>query len=282
MADQVPTLRQRRLGLELRKMRERAGLTSTAAAAEIGVPQARMSMIEAGRYRVGADRVRTMARVYSCDDTELVDSLSAMTGTRPRGWWEEYRELLPAALVEVAELEHHATALRAAVVVTMPGLVQNLDHTRAAMKQGVPRLLPHEIEHRASFRVKRQAVLYGDPPVPYTAVIHEAALHMGFGGPDVTREQLETLVEVSTRTNITILVVPFGSSDFPASGQPFTYVSGAVRQLDTVILDSDHGCTFLDAEAQLSRYAALFDRMESCALTAGKSRDLIRRMAKSR
>ncbi|MCZ9337923.1 helix-turn-helix domain-containing protein, partial [Streptomyces sp. TRM76130] len=56
------TLRQQRLGSELRKLRERAGLTSTAAAALLGSPQARISNIEAGRYAVSADRVRTLAR----------------------------------------------------------------------------------------------------------------------------------------------------------------------------------------------------------------------------
>ncbi|MFB4196011.1 helix-turn-helix domain-containing protein [Streptomyces carpaticus] len=279
-AAQSPTLRQKRLGAELRKLRERSGLSSTAAAAEIGVPQARISMIEGGRYRVSAERVRAMARVYACDDSELVEALTGLTGGRSRGWWDEYRELLPAALVDVAEVEHHATALRAAVVVTMPGLVQILDHTRAALAQNVPRLLPHEIEHRASFRIKRQAILHRSPAVPYTAIIHEAALRMGFGGPDVTRTQLEFLIEAGQMDNTTILVVPFGLGDYPASGQPISYVSGPVPQLDTVILDSDHGCTFLDAEAQVSRYRSILDRMESCALTARKSRDLIRRIAR--
>lgn len=279
-AAQSPTLRQKRLGAELRKLRERSGLSSTAAAAEIGVPQARISMIEGGRYRVSAERVRTMARIYACDDPELVAALAGLTGGRSHGWWEEYRELLPAVLVDVAELEHHATAMRVAVVVTMPGLVQTVGHARGAFSQSVPRLLPHEVEHRASFRVKRQAVLHRSPKVPFTAIVHEAALRMGFGGLDVTREQLRFLVEASELENVKILVVPFGLGDYPASGQPISYVSGPVPELDTVILDSDHGCTFLDAAAQVSRYRSILDRMESCALTPRKSRDFIRRVAK--
>ncbi|MEU0450510.1 Scr1 family TA system antitoxin-like transcriptional regulator [Streptomyces tendae] len=47
------------------------------------------------------------------------------------------------------------------------------------------------MEHRASFRLKRQAVLFRKDPLPYRAVIHEAALHMRFGGRDVTRRQLK-------------------------------------------------------------------------------------------
>jgi transcriptional regulator with XRE-family HTH domain len=275
----APTLRQQRLGAELRKLRERAGLTSTAAAALLGSPQARISNIEAGRYAVSADRVRTLARNYSCPDDAYVEALASMTGGRKRGWWEEYRDILPTGLLDLAELEHHAAALRVAVTVHMPGLLQTPEHARATMREAVPPLRPHEIEHRVSYRVKRQAVLFDGTLTALTAVIHEAALRMGFGGPEVSRAQLLHLVEMSEQQTITVLVIPFGQTGFPASGQPITYALGPVPQLDTVVLDSDHGCEFLDAEAQLHRYRSVVDRMQSRALSESASRDLIQRIA---
>jgi transcriptional regulator with XRE-family HTH domain len=275
----APTLRQQRLGAELRKLRERAGLTSTAAAALLGSPQARISNIEAGRYAVSADRVRTLARNYSCPDDAYVEALASMTGGRKRGWWEEYRDILPTGLLDLAELEHHAAALRVAVTVHMPGLLQTPEHARATMREAVPPLRPHEIEHRVSYRVKRQAVLFDGTLTALTAVIHEAALRMGFGGPEVSRAQLLHLVEMSEQQTIKVLVIPFGQTGFPASGQPITYALGPVPQLDTVVLDSDHGCEFLDAEAQLHRYRSVVDRMQSRALSESASRDLIQRIA---
>ncbi|MFI5799796.1 helix-turn-helix domain-containing protein [Streptomyces sp. NPDC051677] len=273
------TLRQQRLGAELRKLRERAGLTSTAAAALLGGPQARISNIEAGRYAVSAERVRTLARNYSCADEAHVDALASMTGGRKRGWWEEYRDNLPSGLLDLAELEYHATALRVSVTVHMPGLLQTSEHARAAMREAVPPLRPYEIEHRVSYRVKRQAVLFEGTPTPYAAVVHEAALRMGFGGPDIARGQLKHLLEMSEQSTITVLVIPFGQTGFPASGQPITVANGPAPQLDTVVLDTDHGCEFLDAEAQLDRYRSVLDRMESRALSEAKSRDLIHRIS---
>lgn len=76
-----------------------------------------------------------------------------------------------------------------------------------------------------------------------------------------------------------MLVLPFGQTGFPASGQPITCANGPVPQLDTVVLDTDHGCEFLDAEAQLNRYRSVLDRMESRALPEPESRDLIHRIA---
>lgn len=270
-----PTLKQRRLGAELRKLRERAGLTSTAAAAELGVQQARVSMIEAGRYAVGADRVRVMARTYTCADDDLVDALADMTGGRTRGWWDEYREHLPASFADMAELEHRARALRVALVIHIPGLLQTVDHARAVMREAAPPLRAYEVEHRLSHRMKRQAILYGDKPVPYTAIIHEAALRMEFGGMETVRAQLEHLLAMSEMDNVTIRVIPFGGGTFPGTGQSFDYVVGPVPQLDTVQLDSAQGTQFMDAEAELAKYRAVLERMEMTALKSRESRDFV-------
>ncbi|WP_030610556.1 helix-turn-helix domain-containing protein [Streptomyces achromogenes] len=271
-----PTLRQRRLGVELRKLRERAGLTVTGAAELLGVNQARISMIETGRTPISADRLRSMAHAYDCSDEELIDALASMTGRRTRGWWEEYRDHVPVALVDLAELEHHASALRAALLIHIPALLQTTDHARALFRSVVPPMRQYEIEHRLTHRIKRQSVLHREAPPPYTAIVHEAALLMGFGGPAVARAQLGHLLDMSELAHVTVRVIPFGADNFPTTGQSFDYVEGPVPQLDTVQLDSHHGaCEFLDAEAQLSKYRAVLDRMESCALTPARTRDFI-------
>ncbi len=274
-----PTLRQQRLGVELRKLRERAGLSTTAAAARLGVNQSRISNIEAGRYAVSGERVRAMARNYTCPDRDLIEALTGLTGGRTRGWWEEYREILSAGLLDLVELEHHAKALQVATIIHMPGLLQTADHARALFQKAAPPLEAYEIEHRVSFRIKRQSILYGDAPTPLTVILHEAALRMGFGGPTTARAQLRHVIKMSERENVTVLVVPFGGGTFPGAGQPVVYAFGPVPQLDTVQLDADHGCEFLDAEAQLAMYRMVLDHMEMCALKPDESRDLIHRIA---
>ncbi|PLW71275.1 helix-turn-helix domain-containing protein [Streptomyces sp. SCUT-3] len=271
----TPTARKQRLGAELRKLRERAGISSTEAAALLGGNQARISNIEAGRYAVSADRVRAMARNYDCSDQRLVDALAGMTGDRKKGWWEEYREVLSTRLLDLAELEHHALALRVGQVINIPGLLQTPDHARALFGEAVPPLPPHEVEHRVSFRIKRQAVLHKEEAPPYTAIVHEAALRMQFGGPAVAEAQLKHLLAVSERDNITVVVIPFGGTSFPTTGHGVDYVYGPVPQLDTVQLDTAHGSELIDAAAQVEKYRLVLDRMEEVALTPEASRDLV-------
>ncbi|MDX3135312.1 helix-turn-helix transcriptional regulator [Streptomyces europaeiscabiei] len=274
-----PTLRQRRLGAELRKLRERAGLTATGAATLLGVNQARVSMMETGRTPISADRVRSMARAYDCSDAAYVDALAAMTGRRTRGWWEEYREHLPANLIDLVELEHHAASLRVALFVHIPALLQTTEHARALFRTVVPPLRQYEIEHRLTHRIKRQGILHRSSPTPYLVTIHEAALRMGFGGRAVAVEQLRHLVGMSELPHVTIRVIPFGDASFPGAGQSITYAAGPVLQVDTVQLDSHHGCEFLDSEAQLAKYRSVIDGLEACALAPEKSRDLIHSIA---
>ncbi|HCA88704.1 MAG TPA: transcriptional regulator [Streptomyces sp.] len=276
----APTVRQQRLGAELRRLRERAGLSSTEAGALLGADQARISNIEAGRIGISPARLRTLACNYDCADEALVNALCMMASERGRHWWEEYRGILPTALLDLAEFEHHAVRLRTAQTSHVPGLLQTVDHARVVFQQGVPPLPPHEVEHRLSLRLKRQAVFHGNEPTLYTAVVHEAALHMQFGGEAVARAQLEHIIEMSERDNITVLVIPFRAGAFPGAGQSFGFAEGAVPQLDTVQLDASHGSVLLYAEAQLEKYRKLLARLEAIASGPESSRDLIHKVAR--
>lgn len=276
--NRLPSVRQQRLGIELRKLRESADMSATAAGCLLAGTQSQISNIEAGRYPVSADRVRVLARNYGCVDDALVNALANMTGGRTRGWWEEYRDFVPSPLLDLAELEHHAVGLRVAQIINVPGLLQTMEHARALFREDVPRPPAHVVEHLASYRVKRQAVLYGDPPPPYTAIIHEAALRMRLGGESVARNQLQHIIEMSEMANVTIRVIQFGSTAFPAAGPGIDYLYGPVHQLDTVQLDTDHGSTLVHNASRLARYRLILDRMESAALDPDDSVSFVKHL----
>ncbi|MFB7905743.1 helix-turn-helix domain-containing protein [Kitasatospora sp. NPDC056076] len=275
-----PTIRQRRLGAELRRLREQAGLSVTRAGELHGTQQSRISNIESGGYPVSADRVRTLARLYGCVDEALIDALTRLTGGRTRGWWEEYREILPAGALDLAELEHHTRSMRIASAIHIPGLLQTPEHARALFRDAVPPLSPPEVEHLVSHRIKRQAVIYGDQPVQLSAIVHEAALRMGFGGSEVARAQLDHLLAMSENPHIDLRVIPFGTGSYPGSGAGVVYFHAVVPRLDTVQVDTDKS-EFIDTEPQLIKYRAVMDRLETHSLKPGASRDLIRRVAQS-
>jgi transcriptional regulator with XRE-family HTH domain len=271
----TPTVRQQRLGAELRKLRERAGLSAREAGELLSTAPTRINNIEAGRYGISAEKIRTFAVNYGCTDEALISALAAMTGGRQRHWWEEYREVLPAGLLDLSEMEHYAVSMRVAQVVHLPGLLQTADYARLVFQQSSSELPPPEVEFRVSQRIKRQKILYGESPKPYQVTIHEAALRMQFGGRETARAQLEHIVAMSERPNITVRAIPFAAGAFPGAGHTVELAQGSVPQLDTVAVDTEHGSVFPYADAQLANYRRFMDRFEAVALAPDPSRELI-------
>ncbi|MFJ4976156.1 helix-turn-helix domain-containing protein [Streptomyces coeruleorubidus] len=276
----TPTERQKRLGAELRKMRLSAGATTEYAAGLLGIDRTRLSNMESGIRPFSAERVRTLACNYACADESYVAALVAMAEGKERGWWERYRGTLPAGLLDIAELEWHASRVRTAQVMHVPGLLQTEEYARAVFAAVLPRLSRLEVELRVAHRMERQQVFGRAVPLPYVAYIHEAALRMPYGGTQVTRQQLEHLAGQSERDNIDVRVIPISVGGFPGAGHALLYADGAVPQLDTVQLDSAHGPEFTGAEGQLTKYRAHLDWMEDAALPSAASRDLIRIIAR--
>ncbi|MFJ1563818.1 Scr1 family TA system antitoxin-like transcriptional regulator [Streptomyces erythrochromogenes] len=276
----TPTARQRRLGSELRRLREESGTSVQWAAALLGVDRTRIPNIESGRIGISAQRVRTLARHYGCREPELVDLLASMAQERDKGWWERHRGALPPGLLDICELEHHSVGLHTAVTTHIPGLLQTEAHARAVFGVADPPLPESELQARLALRMSRQQVFARERPPLYEAVVHEAALRMRFGGPGVVREQLEHVLAQSERERTTVRVIPFSAGGFPGSGQSFTYAAAVLSRLDTVQLDSSHGSMLVDSDPRLTRYRGLLERLRSLALPAAASRDFIHTVAR--
>jgi transcriptional regulator with XRE-family HTH domain len=275
-----PTARQMRLAVELRRLRDAAGLTAREAATLLGVSNVQISQIEAGLTGVSEQRLRRLASHYACTDEEFIDALVAMATDRTRGWWEEYRGLLPTSFLDLSELDHHATFLREVQFLFIPGPLQTEDYARAVYSYRIPELPYEELELRVRHRMQRKVILEGLAPTPYEAVIHEAALRIMVGDRTASRAQLGRLLELSDADHITVRVIPFDLEGFAGAASAMTYAGGAVSKLDTVVRDAPQGAAFIDSEAQLGAFRTLFRKVEAMSLDPERSRNFIHRLTK--
>ncbi len=69
-----PTARQVRLAVELRRLRDAAGLTAREAATLLDVSAPQISQIESGLAGVSEKRLRRLVSNYSCTDDALIDA----------------------------------------------------------------------------------------------------------------------------------------------------------------------------------------------------------------
>ncbi|MFI9819257.1 helix-turn-helix domain-containing protein [Streptomyces sp. NPDC052013] len=275
-----PTARQARLGAELRKLREAAGLKATEAAGLLGVNSVQMSQMESGVAGVSEERLRRLAAHYACADAELVSALVAMATDRTRGWWEEYQGALPNSFLDLSELEHHATFRWDVDFLHVPGLLQTEDYARALFSYVNPDFPESERARRVEHRMRRRVVIERAEPLPYVAVIHEAALRIRVSDRAVSRAQLARILELSEADGVTVRVIPFDLDGFGGAGSAMVYAGGPVRQLDTVVRDGPNGTVFIDAAAQLGHFRTLFRRVEAASLEPERSRDFIHALAK--
>jgi transcriptional regulator with XRE-family HTH domain len=255
-------------------------MSAESAAKLLGVDRGKISHMESGVRNISEERLRTLARHCQCTDEKYVNALVEMASAGARGWWEQYRGVLPQGLLDIAELEARATRMRTACTVHIPGLLQTTDYALAVFRAVLPYLPEHEVAMRLAHRTHRQEVLNRETAPPFTGIVHEAALRMQFGGPLAVRAQLNHLLDQSEQRCVTVLVIPFAHGAFPGAGQTVLYAEGPTELLDTVQIDNSHGPDFMYAEEELAKYRAHLDRLEELALSPDDSRDFIRAIAR--
>ncbi|MGW2046682.1 helix-turn-helix domain-containing protein [Streptomyces sp. NPDC001858] len=275
-----PTARQVRLAVELRRLREAAGLKAREAAALLGVSSTQINQIEYGQSGVSEKRLRSLAAHYACMDEAFIDALVVMATDRTRGWWEEYRGRLPSAFLDLAELEHHAVHRYDVEFLYIPGLLQTEDYARAIFSYRVPELPYGDLELRVRHRMDRKVAIEGADPIPYQAVIHESALRIRVSDRAASRVQLTQLLELSEADQVTVRVIPFDLDRFAGAASAMVYAGGIVPKLDTALRDTPHGTAYMDSEAQLGALRTLFRKVEAASLNPKRSRDFIHRLAK--
>ncbi|CAM5662813.1 hypothetical protein SLAVM298S_00118 [Streptomyces lavendulae subsp. lavendulae] len=176
-----PAVRRRKLGEELRALRDRSGLTSGEVARIVGWHQSKVSRIETGRSGVKSADIRLLLDAYgevvSPQQRALLEALGASAAgpaahgdaARGRQWWHDYRGLLPQEYRDFISLEAGARAARTVELSVVPGLLQTPEYARAVTRAALGGLPEPKVDALVDVRLARQAVLRSDPPLerPY-------------------------------------------------------------------------------------------------------------------
>jgi transcriptional regulator with XRE-family HTH domain len=262
-----PTQRQKRLGQELRKLREASDVSTADACAKAGLNKPHLSHIEAGRTACPEPRLRALLSAYGCSDGTLIEALVRMTRATGKGWWTQYGEVLDERARDLAELESATTAFRSFEWLHVPGLLQTPDYMREIFEgrnPGVPSAL---MERYIDFRLRRQQVLTEKSLPTYHAVIHEAAFHMHFVSRETMLGQLQYLVEAAQFPNVIVQLLPFKAGSYPAiAGAPFTVHEAEAPQLATVYVEQPISPLFLGDGFHIDQFGSDFARMSNVSL----------------
>ncbi|WP_242903009.1 helix-turn-helix domain-containing protein [Actinomadura terrae] len=204
-----PSVRQRRLAAELRRLRERRSLTGDEVAERLTWSTAKVSRIENARTGAKISDVHRLLDLYEIDGSRRDDLISLAHAAAERDWWEDYRDL-PSPLADFIALEAEATAVREWGSTVFPGLLQTESYARHVIGgwSALATLPPQELERRVEVRMRRQELLRRDRPLELAVVMDEAVLCRRIGDRKVMREQLDHLLRMSELPNVTVQILP--------------------------------------------------------------------------
>jgi len=277
-----PTVRRIMLGIRLRELRTRAGISADDAARHIARTDSTISRMETGQSSVSTRVLERLIELYQATPEEARQLTELAKAARQRGWWQRYGEVLHPGFELYLGLEAEATEIHVYASEWVPGLLQTPDYARAILSAEPRPPAEEEIQQRVEARLARQVILGGEDPVQYWAVLNEAVLRRIVGSPKIMRAQLEALAARARQRNIKLQVLPFTTGAHPAVGGPFTLLSldlGKAALAEYVYVENRAGSLVMDREAEIAIHRLTFDTLRADALSPEESVALIEKTA---
>ena len=272
----VPTIRRRRLGAALRRLREGSGMSLEAVARELGWSTSKVSRIESAKIAVTPADVRALLGVLDALSEEVETLVSLAGEDRQLGWWRQYAEVLPPWFEGYLSLESEASRLLAYESEVVPGLLQTEQYAAEILRHSSYTPLPDVAARAAELRRARQVRLAGPDPIQLDVVINEGALRRVVGGREVMRGQLSRLVQASEWSNVALRVLSFAAGAHPGVDGSFTVLEFSDPSNPRIVyLDRMTNSEYLDGLREVAAYRHAHQRLRESALSLSDSREMI-------
>ncbi|WP_030871059.1 helix-turn-helix domain-containing protein [Streptomyces sp. NRRL F-2747] len=270
-----PTVSRRRLGSELRRLREIRGMTTQQVAERLLISQPKISLLENGRRLVKPRDVRDLCGLYGVQDQRRVDHLMQLAReSGQQGWWNSYGDIPYGAYIG---LEAEAAAIRLYEPLVVPGLLQTPAYARAVIAGTIPHVASEQAAARLQVRLRRQDRLGArGNPLRLWAVLDESALRRVVGSHEVMRKQLDHLTHLSAQPHITMQVLPHDVGAHPGVSGQFSLLEFAdAGDVSVVYLERFTSDLYLEKRSDVRLYSDMYAHLQARALSPDNTRHLI-------
>jgi len=257
-----------RLGAELRRIRESAGLSGSEVARAIGWSQPKLSRLETGRFGASLTEVAALLDYYGTPE-EVRAELLSHTARRDglEGAWVVRAGGPRRRQIEVGTIESRVQRLRQYQATTVPGLLQSPRYARAVARamgfQNAPAI--------AERRTQRQTAFHARADVRYEVVLDARALLRWPGDNSVMVEQVERLVHLDRESlDLRVLPVGGGATAFGMSG--FLIYEFTESRPAVVLVEAQTADLYLADERDVTAYGETFARLQKDSLSARASK----------
>ncbi|MFJ2772800.1 helix-turn-helix domain-containing protein [Streptomyces sp. NPDC087300] len=274
----APTVGQVVLGRRLQDLRERAGLKREEAAKILRVAPATVRRMETAEVALKIPYLQLLLKSYGIADDEADAFVMLAEEANKPGWWQRFHDILPGWFSMYVSLEGAASLIRSYEPHFVPGLLQTEEYARGVMRSGaIGQTRPADIERYVALRMERQSLLTREDAPRLWVVMDETALRRPVGGPDVMREQIDSLLEATELPHVTLQVAPFASGPHPGTYGPFVLFRFSMAELpDMVYSEYLTGAVYLDGRTEVATHLEVMDRMAAQAATAQRTKEILR------
>ncbi|CAL9614560.1 Scr1 family TA system antitoxin-like transcriptional regulator [Streptomyces sp. NPDC090994] len=191
-------------GAVLKALREEAGLTQEEFAPRVRYSAAYIAKIEQGKRFPPTD-LPTRAEEALGPVAHKVLKAAAKSLTK--------RSVLASWFRQWAGIEEEAISLYAYECRAIPGLLQPEAYIRAIFDRRLPPASEEQIEREVASRLDRQRVITAKQNTAFSFVIEQSVVARRMGGRHVTEQVIDHLLEMGTRRNVEIQVMPTVQED---------------------------------------------------------------------
>jgi len=241
------------------------------AAEKMGVGAFTVRRQEYGQVVVSVADAKAYAEIYQVEDPALLARLLELAKhARSRGWWSSYDSSVGPTALDIADAEDLATGIRTWQPLTIPGLLQTREYSAAVI--GVRRGLASRddvfpVADLLALRERRKEILNRPTPPVLWAVIGEAAILTRAGGAAVMDAQLQHLLNLGERPNISIQMLPFSAGAHTGMGGAFLTMSfDGTSDGGLTYIENTGGGMFSDDPVEVSERVDRFAHLQAQAL----------------
>lgn len=266
----------RRLATELRRLRDRAGMSGRQLAERISVSQSKVSRIESGLTVPSGPEVAAWAAAVVASDTatELLTMLVDAAYTEVHPWHAALREQVHLQ-DEIQEIENRAGAELTYEPTVVPGLLQTAEYARRVFLMFEPAYADLDIPAVVAGRLDRQTALF-DPARRFSFLLTEGALRWRVGPLHVHLSQLDRIASLSTLDSVSIGLIPHAVPARTHSPHGFVIFESLHHDGDALVMvETVHAGLTVNDPVHVALYRRQWSLLAEMAVFGDAARELL-------
>ena len=242
----------------------------------------KMNRIEKAKSGISTNDLKALLPLYGITDEERTEELLALArAARQSPWWNRYRDVAPAELLELMDFESAASAVSQFETMFVPEILQTEEYASVVLRAFYgEKSATERVAALVDLYTRRSDLLTSKDAPTFSFVLDESIIHRQVGSPAAMSRQLVHLVYLAELPNVTMQIVPFTAGLHPRMNGSFEVVQFEDAPDENIVfLAGPRGDFIIDDPRETGDYLQAFERIAEKSLSLSDSLGRLRHAA---